>query len=75
MLCDILYLSFGFWTNILGRNLKDTFRHLDETSDSRTSFLCVIPEEFCDVLISIVGQIAASTDVSHILAVSFFSLH
>jgi len=61
--------------NILDRNLKVTFRHPGEIPESWTIFLCVYPEEFCDVLISIVGQIVASTDVSHILAISFFSLH
>jgi hypothetical protein len=60
-----------FWSEIS----KPLFVSLTKFLNPEPPFYAQVPKNIVPVLISIVEQIAASTGVSHVLAVSFFSLY
>jgi hypothetical protein len=65
-----LYLSFGCWGQFLEQNLKVSFRHPDEVTESWTIFCYFTGEEGFRPEFHR-WRSAASKNVSHTLAVSF----
>jgi hypothetical protein len=74
--CFAIFCAFRLdsGTNIPKQNLKVTFCHAGEIPESRIILYTQLPKKVLSLLISTVDQAPPSTNVSHILAVSFLSL-